>query len=130
MTWGSPMDRFRRRDKEFLPEAGVPQRLRGYSDDAPILKLKLPLHDAKLSNTSWLTKVRHVFTYCVFVSLAMVCSNGCGYLLRCLQLLNIGSYRARSLIWITKFIYSQSILSQIGPSRSWHGSTTSHAQAR
>jgi len=57
MTWGSPMDRYGRRDQEFLPRPGSPQRLRGYSDDAPILKLKLPLHDAKLSDTSWLAKV-------------------------------------------------------------------------
>jgi hypothetical protein len=57
MTWGSPIGRFQR-DRLLFPEPGVPQRLRGYSDDAPILKLKLPLHDAKLSDTSWLAKVR------------------------------------------------------------------------
>jgi len=58
MTWGTPIGRFGPRDRELLRGTSVTQRLRGYSDDAPILKLKLPLHDAKLSDTSWLAKVR------------------------------------------------------------------------
>ena len=58
MTWGTPIGRFGPRDRELLRGMSSPQRLRGYSDDAPILKLKLPLHDAKLSDTTWLSKVR------------------------------------------------------------------------
>jgi len=55
MPWGSPERGTSREDIEFLT---LPQRMRGYSDDAPILRLNLPLHNAKLSDTSWLSKVK------------------------------------------------------------------------
>mmetsp|Transcript_11352 Transcript_11352/g.14640 ORF Transcript_11352/g.14640 Transcript_11352/m.14640 type:complete len:802 (-) Transcript_11352:216-2621(-) len=61
MSIGSPEFRkkpnlFHGRINDKSQSTSQPQRLRGYSDDAPILKLKLPLFDAKLSDTSWLPK--------------------------------------------------------------------------
>jgi hypothetical protein len=39
-----------------LPMPMPGRRARGYSDDAPILKVKLPMFDAKLSDITWLHK--------------------------------------------------------------------------